>query len=588
MAGIPEAVIDEIRGRADIVEVVSSVLPLKRAGSNYRALCPFHTEKTPSFNVNQDKQIFHCFGCGEGGNVFSFLMKYENLTFPEAIRSLAERYGVTIPESGQGRSDRNDPYYQVMKDAAHFYHQLLLKQAEGSLVSQYVKSRGITQEVIETFELGWAPDSWDTLARYLVDDKKYDKKVAETAGLIKPGKMGHIDRFRGRLMFPIKDRGGHVIAFGGRIITEGEKAAKYLNSPETPIYHKSGVLFGYHEALQKIRKENRIVVAEGYMDVIALVKAGVENAVAVAGTALTDRHAELASRACRRVTLMFDSDTAGVNAIKKSGPILMAKGLETYVAILPGAKDPDEFVKQNTKEQLQAVIEEAPSYPRFVIDDTLTRYDITSVEGKVAAVKEAMSHLAQVKNEVERSQYVAYLSEKTGSDASLIEKEATKKAGIEDDRGRVMRPTLLKKKKTKKQSGFDKAQRSLLSVLLSHPEFLDSVAEELVEEDFATDDYRVIFSIIKKGAQNGATGASGIVELAEEEQVRANLTALSMEKEHFEESTAMAVAKECVQRLKYGPEKMRKGREEFLANPSDSSHQAFIDAEKKVIGKRNN
>ena len=246
MAGIPEAVIDEIRGRADIVEVVSSVLPLKRAGSNYRALCPFHTEKTPSFNVNQDKQIFHCFGCGEGGNVFSFLMKYENLTFPEAIRSLAERYGVKIPEKNSYRNEEHDVYYKAMEEAANFYHKLLVNQEPNSQVTRYLEKREITPELVETFKLGWAPDAWETLARYMIEEKKFAPDVIEKAGLVKPGKHGRIDRFRGRLIFPIKNRSGSIVAFGGRIIAGDEKSAKYLNSPETPIYHKSSVLFGYH------------------------------------------------------------------------------------------------------------------------------------------------------------------------------------------------------------------------------------------------------------------------------------------------------------------------------------------------------
>ncbi|MBF0170694.1 MAG: DNA primase, partial [Nitrospinae bacterium] len=273
---IPQEIIDEVRRRADVVEVIGGHVPLKRAGSNYKGLCPFHKEKSPSFNVNPSLQIFRCFGCGEGGNVFSFLMKHENLTFPQAVETLARRYGVEIPRSDEDRSQRDarERLYDAMGEATDFYHQRLLREGGDSLIGRYLAMRGLTPAQVKTFKLGWAPEGWEELYRQLAR-KGYTDTELEQAGLAQKSSRGnYIDRFRGRLMFPITGQAGRVIAFGGRIVIDDEKAPKYLNSPETPIYHKSNVLYGYHEGARAAREAGLFIVVEGYMDTLALHAAG--------------------------------------------------------------------------------------------------------------------------------------------------------------------------------------------------------------------------------------------------------------------------------------------------------------------------
>lgn len=585
MAGIPDSVIDDIRQRADIVDVISSYITLKPAGANYRALCPFHTEKTPSFSVNQAKQIFHCFGCGEGGNVFSFLMKHENLTFPESVKTLADRYGVTIPEKNSGHTQKHDALYKAMEAAANFYHKLLVNQESGSVVSRYLEKREITPELVETFKLGWAPEGWDILARHMIDEKKFAPDVIEKAGLVKPGKHGLIDRFRGRLLFPIKNRSGSIVAFGGRIIGSDEKSAKYLNSPETPIYHKSSILFGYTEATSPARSENRLILTEGYMDVLALHKAGLKNCAAVCGVALTEQHAELVRRICGRATLMFDSDVAGVAATKRAGPALVAKGLSAFVTLFAEAKDPDEFVKLNGKERLLALIEEAPSYHRFMIDDTLSRRDLARVEDKIAAVKEVMSHLAIIKDDIERSQYVTYLSEKTGTDASLIEKQAEKRAKKEEKPPLSVNPAFRRKAK-KAQSGVERAEKVLLGALLAHPGYLTGIASELKEYDFPSDSSRNMFALIKEGAAAGIEGIAAIIGMAEEEGLRKDMTSLSMESGLFEEREVEKAIKDCVAKLKFDPKKEKIVRDEVVSAAKEADAKKFAEAQKNYLESR--
>jgi DNA primase len=562
MGGIPEHLIDEVRQRADVVEVIGSYLQLKKAGSNYRALCPFHSEKSPSFNVNPAKQIFHCFGCGVGGNVFSFLMKYEGLTFPDAVRRLAERYNVTIVESDGGRRDQYDKLYSAMEAATTIYQDALKSASPDSPIIHYLKGRGLHSDIVKKFRLGWAPDEWDYLITRL-GEKGYDAKTVEAAGLSSESKKGPIDRFRGRLIFPIINPGGKVIAFGGRIIGNEVKAAKYLNSPETPIYHKSAVLYGFHEGTQSARRKNELIVAEGYMDAIALSRSGFENAAAVCGVALTEKHADLVRRVSETVVLMFDADDAGITAVKRSGPVLARKGINVKVALLPGAKDPDEYLKSNPPERLSTLIETAPSYPRFVIDHTLARFDLSVVEERLAAVTAAMDNLSYLTDEIAREEYSRYLAHKAGVDPSAVNRQVARRAIAEAEKESYSPPPVYRGEeldappeqiRKKPAPGLVRIEKILLAIILAHPAYIKGVAAEICPADFSEPIHKSMYTLITKAVESGCTSVADIVGFGvnvEDEPVRDKLVALSMERGLFDVQSAESAVRDYVARLKY-------------------------------------
>jgi DNA primase len=343
---IPEDRIEEIRNRINIVDLVSEYITLKKAGRNYLGSCPFHKEKTPSFTVNAEKQIYHCFGCGEGGNAFSFLMKINNMTFPEAVRHLAGKLGVPLPSweftpEEKSRQDLRESLHRVNQLAADYYAKTL-RSAAGSAGRGYLDKRMIKPEIIETFRLGYAPEGWRNLRDHL-QKEKIPLKHAEQAGLLVSRKDGdYYDRFRGRLMFPIEDINGKVIAFGGRIIGEGEP--KYLNSPESSAYVKGRNLYGLARAKNAIRRDDYLIIVEGYFDLLALWNNGIPNVAATLGTALTREHVDLIKRYTGAVAVTFDTDAGGKAALERSMSLFLEKGLRAKAVVLPDGKDPDEFV----------------------------------------------------------------------------------------------------------------------------------------------------------------------------------------------------------------------------------------------------
>ncbi len=574
MVSIPEHIIDDIRGRADIVEVVSDYLALKKAGANYRALCPFHDEKTPSFNVNPEKRIFHCFGCGEGGNVFTFLMKLESISFPEAVSLLGRRYGVAIPERGGVDSD-TEKVYSVLGAAEKFYHDALKNAGGGSKIKEYLASRGLDNELIEAFSLGFAPDEWDALVIHLRKNS-FSDSIIEKAGLITKSSRGtYIDRFRNRLLFPIHDAGGRVIAFGGRTLESNAKSAKYINSPETPVYHKSRVLYGYHLAKKHARHEEAMIVVEGYMDVVAMEKAGVENCVAVSGTAFTAEQAVLLSRVCERAVLVFDSDKAGVSAAQRSGEILSERNLSVRVLVLPGAKDPDEFFKGHDLNEFLALAKSAPSFIQFAIDRTLAEFDLSDVEGRVKAARLAVPLLRRVKDEIERDQYIKYLAERTGAREDVVRREVA---------GSKARATASATKEPDKvKTASSRAEKVLIRILLDHPQYLGGQAKELILEDFTDSLYRKMFALILEGVRRNIRNTSGIMDLADDEELRRELSRLLMEKGLVDEDNRDAALVDHVRVVKHRPGERRKLRERMKLAGETASVEEFFNAGSKYL-----
>jgi DNA primase len=449
---ISQDVIEEIRRRNDIVEVISEYLPLKGSGGNYKALCPFHSEKTPSFTVTRQKQIFHCFGCGVGGNVFHFIMKYEHMSFPEAVVSLAKRGGVPLPKSRSHAASspleaHKEQLYGMNEMAAEYFHKLLLNTSRGEKARTYLHKRGIDTRSIERFKIGYAQAAWDGLLRYGAERGFQPQMLAEV-GLVKARDdgRGFYDRFRDRLMFPICNVMGRVVAVGGRLLEPLPEAPKYLNSPETAIYKKGALLYGLHLAKQPIRAEGRVLIVEGYLDLISLFQAGIEHVVATLGTALTQSHVQLLKAYAKEAVLVFDGDAAGRSAALRgkeyflqghvryflpSAHVSALKGalegdLHAKVVLLPQGHDPDTFVQAEGRDALLAKVREAQPFIEFLLDAEAEGHDLTAVQGKLAYIRKLLPLIVNLANQVERTEYLSELVKRTGIAPSALADELHK------------------------------------------------------------------------------------------------------------------------------------------------------------------
>ncbi len=393
MAGLfSSATLEQIRAASDIVDVIGSYLPLKRAGANFVALCPFHKEKTPSFNVNPHRQIFHCFGCHKGGDVFSFVKEYENLDFVEAVKRLADRAKIPL-EYAKGAGDQptrhlKDSLLQIHEQITQRWQSCLAGEAAGQAARDYLLKRGVPPEAVKLFRLGAAPDLWDDTVNW-AKSKGHDLALMEKAGLIlrKEGGEHYYDRFRGRLMFPICDEQGRVIGFSGRVLAGDEKTAKYVNSPETPIFTKSKVFFGLDKSKRAILDAGFAVVCEGQLDLIACYLAGVQNVVAPQGTAFTADHARILKRYVDEVVLCFDSDQAGQDAAVRSLDHLLASGLAVRVAVMPAPHDPDSFIKASGGEAFRQLIDKTEGFFDYLLNRLCTTHDTSTDKGRLSVLR---------------------------------------------------------------------------------------------------------------------------------------------------------------------------------------------------------
>lgn len=408
-----EEQIGEIKSKLDIVEFLSQYIEVKKSGRNFKALCPFHQEKSPSFVISPDRQIWHCFGtCGEGGDVIKFLMKWDNLTFIEALRELAQKTGVKLDLNAvhDNESSIKDAIYAMNNWAARYYSYILLNKPIGKKALDYVLNRGINEKIMKTFELGYAPDSWDSLKNYL-KSKKYTEEQMLTAGLVVASAKGHTyDRFRNRLVFPIKDAKGNVMAFSGRLIDEGDKSAKYINSPETPVYHKRNSLFGIHLAADTIRKEENVYIVEGEFDMIMPFQKGISNIVAIKGSALTKDQLYLLKRYTSKITLALDTDEAGIEAMKRGIHEAEDFDFDIRIAQFSKGKDPDEAAQADVitfKKELEQAI---PLYD-FLFQHAIKKYPEKSSFAKKKLGDELIPYIKNIKNIIIQSHYVNKLAE---------------------------------------------------------------------------------------------------------------------------------------------------------------------------------
>lgn len=529
MAGLyPQDLIDRIREAADIVDVISSYIPLKKSGANFTARCPFHTEKSPSFNVNPARQIWHCFGCGEGGNVITFVMKHEKMGFPDALALLATRAGIPLPRDKEGED--NSYIYNINKEAADFY-QRQLKSAP-PFVGEYIKKRALTPETVEKFRIGYAPDAWDALYRHLVERKITPKEI-DKAGLTKLSSAGNpIDRFRNRLIFPIVDEHNRVIAFGGRALADEEKGPKYLNSPETPIYSKSRVLYALNFAAAKARVANRIMIVEGYMDAIALHQTGFENVVASSGTAFTAQQCRALKRYTQNLVMIFDGDEAGRRAAARATEVAAEMDIRPSVAMLPAGVDPDDLIKQGGAAAFEEIVKNARPYMTYLIEQACRKFDIATPEGKADAIRSLLPELSRIAGPIERASYVELLAERTGIPAASISGQirSTTPRHAAPPGHPAPRPGVPQPTAPRRIRPASPIEKWIIQIILDSPQTLDGPLASLKNEDLETPEYRRMLEHfrVELAKDKGAT-AGELIESCPDLELKGSMRALIIE-----------------------------------------------------------
>ena len=482
----PDSFVDEVRRTADIVRVISEHVSLRKMGTSWKGLCPFHQEKTPSFNVRSDPAIFHCFGCQAGGDVFKFLMLFERQSFPEAVESLARRYSIPVPENrydvGPDRKEREE--IQAVMEAAAQHFERTLWTAPGTKAREYLLGRGFKKETLEKIRAGAARDSWDDLLNALKG--RFSPALLMTAGLVldRQDKSGQYDRFRNRAVFSILNESGKVVAFGARSLDGSEP--KYLNSPETPVYQKSRTLYGLSWAKEKIRQEGAIVLMEGYLDVARAIEAGITEAVATCGTALTGSHARLVHRFAERVILNFDQDEAGQKAARKSFDVLLEEGLHVQVVELPPGDDPDTYVKSAGGEAYRERLAAAPEALDWLMGRAASAHDLSSPSGKAAYIEAILPTLSKVESAVERSAWLRRIAEHGGIDEASVRDEMKRFLSGTGGGSRFAHEGALPPRSSVPVAPkLLPAEKCLLSLLLRGAEGVDAALGELTEAEVA-------------------------------------------------------------------------------------------------------
>lgn len=510
---IPEDKIREVKNSADIVEVVSEAVSLKRAGKNYLGLCPFHSEKTPSFTVSPDKQIFHCFGCSEGGSVINFVMRHEGLSFPEAVRKLAGRYGVEIPLRSMSpeqkrRFSERESLLDVNRKAAEFYRKSLQEHPGGQHAMRYLTHRGFDDETIKRFSLGYAPKRWDALTLFF---RRYriPASTVEKAGLILPGKSGrgHYDRFRDRIIFPIFNPSQSVIGFGGRVLDDS--LPKYLNSPETPLFNKRRSLYGIDRARQACRQTGTVYVVEGYFDLLALHQHLFANSVATLGTALTSEHVQTLkglTGEAGKIVLVFDSDTAGIKAAKRSIEVFDRGHVDAHILVLPAGQDPDSYLREAGRKAFEESAGRALGVIPFLLETAVSEYGL-SVQGKMRILSRLTEPLAAIGDKVARALHVKEVAERLDIDErSVLEKVRHKKQDRRSGTDRV---------KGKKEN---RHERLIVSMMFQFSELVENIENLGVLDHFQDETLKAIGSEIMKHRDRKSVQPSDIVDrLAKEE-----------------------------------------------------------------------
>jgi DNA primase len=539
--------IEEVKRRADIVDLVSEYVTLKKGGRNFLGLCPFHKEKTPSFTVSREKQIFYCFGCGEGGNVLTFLMKMNNMSFPEAVRFLAGKTGVVIPERIFTREEKEssrtrEEISRINRMAAKYFSENLFSKV-GNGARAYLGKRGIHDEVIKEYSLGYATEGWRNLKEYF-EKSKISLKLLERAGLIIPKTNGggsYYDRFRGRLMFPIEDVSGNVIAFGGRILGEGEP--KYLNTPESPVFIKGRNLYGLNRTKEDIRRKGYAILVEGYFDLITLWGAGWRNVVATLGTALTKDHIDLIRRYTNEVIVLFDPDLAGKKALARSIELFLSGNVRAKAVVLPDGYDPDLYVRTNGSESLKEIIGRAQSMIDYYIENLIGK--VSTVEEKRDALREAVSFIINIDNKCERDLFIRRVSEKLGINQELLTKEVNRTV-----KASTVNPGAVS---TEPDMDIDTVELSLIHIMLEYPHKIPEIVQKNILNCFLSANLkslakRLTDSFEKEGSES--FDAPLFVQTIENDGIRQKLLKKMINENPYDEGIVERIIMDAMKQVK--------------------------------------
>jgi DNA primase len=483
---IPDELINQVREANDIVEVISEYLPLKKKGKSYTALCPFHPEKTPSFSVSQERQIYHCFGCGKGGNVYTFLMEHEKLSFFESLKLLAKRANISLPKktSDQKISETLDQLFYANQVANEYFRDSLKHSKKAK---DYLQSRGFSSETIEVFSLGYTPAEWEGLIRFS-KEKDLKPEILLSAGLVveKEKKAGWYDRFRDRVTFPIFNLSQKIVGFGGRIIEEKDEP-KYLNSPESPIYHKGKILYGLNVSKDLIRDKKAAVLVEGYIDLISLYQSGIKNVVAPLGTSFTQDQARLLSRYAEKVYLLFDSDRAGESAVFRSADLLFDSEMEMMIVVLPSGEDPDSFVRKHGLKGMDQKLREAKSFIDYKKDSLPAEFNSLPMKEQEGIIKELAETASRIKNQLWKDLFVNKAAQAFKVNEKII-LDAIKGIGRKEERSKVLPEEKLK--------GPHKLERELLKILIDENRLIPLTRNRLSKEDFYFPENAELFEMI--------------------------------------------------------------------------------------------
>jgi DNA primase len=556
---IPEEKIIEIRNTANIVDVVSEVVHLKKTGKNFVGLCPFHSEKTPSFTVSSEKQIFYCFGCGAGGNVFSFLMKNQGLGFPEAARSLAHKYGIEIPTQNltleqKKRISEREGLLEINRQAMDFFKQALHRRPSGQAAMDYLKKRGLSENIIDRFNIGYAPKGWDNLLNFF-SKKGVPLAHVERSGLLllKKDGRGYYDRFRERIIFPIMDVSQVVIGFGGRVMDDS--LPKYLNSPETAVYNKSRSLYGLNLAKEKSSTANTVHIVEGYIDLLTLHQYGIENSVATLGTALTADHVRILSRYVPRMILVYDSDEAGIRSALRCidifwkehadfsrGDVYKEEKADTHILVLPDGHDPDSYLRKEGAESFCQAANQAPGIITFLIDQSIRKHGL-STEGKIRVVADLQQPLATINDTVARALYVKQLAERIGIEENIVLEKVRQQTVVKE------KYDLRIPKDDENQEG-SRLERQIIAMMLQFPAILPEIEKYNVIEYIENKHLKAIGQIALELPLSSVEQVSellGIIDNPEQERL---ITALSMIEESWNEGGCLKLIHQFVKSRK--------------------------------------
>ena len=542
MAGfIPEDIVAHVRDAANIVDVIAEYVALRKTGKNFIGLCPFHADKKPSFTVSEEKQIFHCFGCGQGGNVFSFLIQHNNLSFPEAVGFLAQKYGIEIPTRKMSPTQKKEleekeRLFKINKEAADYFKGILSHPSSGKQAREYLGKRQMTPEVIDRFMLGYAPQSWTGLTQYF-SRRGVPRDDLEKTGLVVAKNGRYYDRFRDRIIFPIVDIHETVLGFGGRCLDDS--LPKYLNSPDTPVYHKSRTLYGLHVAKEACRQSGSVFIVEGYFDLLALHCHGIQSVVATLGTAMTRQHVRIMKGYARQMILVFDSDEAGIKAAERSLPLFLEEKVDPRILILPEEKDPDSYVFEVGADGFLKATEKALGVMPFLIASAIKKHGL-SLEGKVRIIEALKGPLGSLLDGVSRSVYIRDLAERLDIDESAILEQV--RASATKDKKAVSSP---------KPRHNSKLEEALVAIMLQCPEMVSGFNPQEIVEGLETVELKELGRMIlqKSSSDRPVTGADLIAQ-TDDAQIRNLISSLLMEEIQTDRDSCHKIVRQYQARLR--------------------------------------